>query len=189
LGVGEVLGTGNFAIAIREVWASAVEQPVISEDSDRPAAVRLVVEDSEGRQGETIVEQYAEGQTVRVGDRELTVSYGPEIISLPYRLHLDDFLLITYPGSNNPASFESHVRLFDDERGVQGDPARIYMNHPFTYRGFKHFQSSYDRDRLGTILSVSHDPGKLPTYLGYILVGIGFLVTLTRGIWYRRPVA
>ena len=62
------------------------------------------------------------------------------------------------------------------------------MNHPLSYRGFKHFQSSYDRDRQGTILSVNRDPGKLPTYIGYTLVGLGFLVTLTRGlIWHRNP--
>ena len=43
---------------------------------------------------------------------------------------------MTYPGSNNPASFESHVRLHDPERGVEGEPVRIYMNHPLTYKGF-----------------------------------------------------
>jgi hypothetical protein len=62
------------------------------------------------------------------------------------------------------------------------------MNHPLTYRGFKHFQSSYDTDRRGTILSVNHDPGKWPTYFGYTLMAIGFLITLTRGtLWLRRP--
>jgi cytochrome c-type biogenesis protein CcsB len=60
------------------------------------------------------------------------------------------------------------------------------MNHPLTYRGFKFFQSSYDRDRRGTILSVNRDPGKVPTYIGYTIIGLGFLITLTRGIWYRK---
>ena len=120
--------------------------------------------------------------------QSVQVALGPIQIPVPYRLHLDDFVLVTYPGSNNPASFESHVRIYDDERGVDGRPVRIYMNHPLTYRGFKHFQSSYDSDRLGTVLSVNHDPGKLPTYVGYFFVGLGFLVTLTRGIlWNRRP--
>jgi cytochrome c-type biogenesis protein CcsB len=62
------------------------------------------------------------------------------------------------------------------------------MNHPLTYRGFKHFQSSYDTDRLGTVLSVNNDPGKWPTYIGYFLMTLGFIITLSRGLlWNRHP--
>jgi hypothetical protein len=69
---------------------------------------------------------------------------------------------------------------------VDGRPVRIFMNNPLDYRGFRHFQSSYDQDRRGTVLSVNHDPGKVPTYVGYTLLATGLLVSLTRGIiWYR----
>jgi hypothetical protein len=62
------------------------------------------------------------------------------------------------------------------------------MNNPLDYRGFRHFQSSYDQDRRGTVLSVNHDPGKMPTYIGYTLLATGLLVALTRGvIWHRAP--
>jgi len=125
---------------------------------------------------------------MRLGEHELSAEFGPRKMPLPYTLHLDDFQLINYPGSDNPASYESHVRLQDDERGVDSRPVRIYMNHPLTYRGYKHFQSSYDSDRLGTVLSVNYDPGKWPTYFGYMLMALGFLITLTRGIlWNRLP--
>jgi hypothetical protein len=185
---GAILRSGAFSFVPIEYWKSAVESPVLSTDTRQPAAAKVAVEDDAGDRAEALVFKYGRGSDIMLGWRNMSVSYGPIRIQLPYRLYLDDFVLITYPGSENPASFESHVRIYDEARGVDGEPARIYMNHPLNYRGFKHFQSSYDRDRLGTILTVNHDPGKWPTYIGYFFVGLGFMITLTRGIlWYRKP--
>ncbi len=108
------------------------------------------------------------------------------VIPLDYRIYLDDFLLITYPGSENPASYESLVKLYDEERGIEGEPVRIYMNHPLSHRGNKHFQSSYDPDRKGTILSVNHDPGKWPTYIGYMMITLGFILVFSKKLIWRR---
>ena len=60
------------------------------------------------------------------------------------------------------------------------------MNNPLTHRGSKHFQSSYDRDRRGTVLSVNHDPGKLPTYFGYGILTFGFVVIWIKDLVERR---
>jgi cytochrome c-type biogenesis protein CcsB len=49
------------------------------------------------------------------------------------------------------------------------------MNHVLDYKGYRFFQSSYDMDEKGSILSVNHDPGTLPTYIGYLLLAIGFI--------------
>jgi hypothetical protein len=185
---GVTIGSGAFAMQLAQYWESAVETAGPSDDESQPAALRLTVEDRSGQRAEVVVPKGVEPSAVRLGERELAVEFGPQRIPLPYTLHLDDFLLVNYPGSENPASYESHVRLHDEERGVHDRPARIYMNHPLTYRGYKHFQSSYDTDRRGTVLSVNYDPGKWPTYFGYTLMGLGFLITLTRGIlWMRVP--
>ena len=56
-------------------------------------------------------------------------------------------------------------------------PYRIYMNNVLQYKGFRFFQSSYDEDEKGTILSVNHDWwGTLISYVGYFLLGLGFLL-------------
>ncbi|UCH83386.1 MAG: cytochrome c biogenesis protein ResB [Candidatus Latescibacterota bacterium] len=186
---GTILQSGEFSFLVLEHWRSAIEEPYQSDDENKRAAARIVVEDASGRRGEALVVKWDESVPVDVGGREVQLAFGPIQIEVPYRIHLDDFVLSMYPGSNNPASFESKVRVYDEERGVDGEEARIYMNHPLTYRGFKHFQSSYDRDQKGTVLSVNRDPGKQPTYFGYFLVGFGFIVTITRGLlWYRKPV-
>jgi hypothetical protein len=185
---GQVFHSGDFAFLMHDYWESAVEEAALSEDERAPAAARIAVEDGAGNTAEAIVEKFSGPVPVDLGGREVSLSYGPVRLNLPYRLHLDDFLLVTYPGSENPASFESHVRIYDEERGVDGEPVRIFMNNPLDYRGFRHFQSSYDQDRKGTILSVNHDPGKLPTYFGYTLLTVGLLIALTRGLLWHRPV-
>ena len=35
------------------------------------------------------------------------------------------------------------------------------MNNVLDYQGYRFFQSSYDKDELGTVLSVNHDFGVL----------------------------
>ena len=46
---------------------------------------------------------------------------------------------------------------------------RIFMNNVLNYRGYRFFQSSYDSDEKGTILSVNKDKaGTIVTYIGYL---------------------
>ncbi|WP_200762557.1 cytochrome c biogenesis protein CcsA [Nitrosophilus alvini] len=116
-------------------------------------------------------------ENVNIGDTQISLEWGSKEIELPFYLYLKDFVIEKYPGSMSPSSYESHVILYDEKNGVKM-PYRIYMNNTLEYGGFKFFQSSYDQDEKGTILSVNHDPGKWPTYLGYFLLGLGFLLNL-----------
>ncbi len=116
-------------------------------------------------------------EMVTIGDVELSLEWGSKMLRLPFSLWLRDFILVKYPGSMSPSSYESHVTVIDEANGVR-EPYHIYMNHILDYGGFLFFQSSYDKDEQGTILSVNHDPGKWPTYLGYALLAIGFILTL-----------
>ncbi len=116
-------------------------------------------------------------ETFTMGDIDLSIEWGAKMLQLPFSLWLRDFVLVKYPGSMSPSSYESHVTLIDEANGVR-EPRKIYMNNILDYGGFLFFQSSYDKDEQGTILSVNHDPGKWPTYIGYILLGVGFLLTL-----------
>ena len=116
--------------------------------------------------------QPGEEQHVSLKGWNIAVSYGSRIIKLPFSLKLVDFQLERYPGSMSPSSYASEVVVIDKEKGVEM-PFRIYMNHVLDYRGYRFFQSSYDMDEKGTILSVNHDPGTLPTYIGYFLLALG----------------
>ncbi len=116
----------------------------------------------------------------------MSVSYGAELIKLPFAIKLVDFQLDRYPGSQSPMSYASEVVLIDQEQGIE-QPFRIYMNHVLDHRNYRFFQSSYDRDEKGTVLSVNHDPGTLPTYIGYLMLAIGlFGVLFVKGGRFRQ---
>ncbi|MDP6669582.1 MAG: cytochrome c biogenesis protein ResB [Candidatus Krumholzibacteria bacterium] len=185
VGEKEVLRAGDFSFVPVEIYESAIWVPGPSENEKKPAGVWVEVRNPEGESGKILLTQGGRGANrLTLGDETLSLHWGSRKIQLDYSLYLDDFQLLTYPGSNNPASYESHVRLFDEEAGIDGQEFRIYMNHPLSHRGNKHFQSSYDPDRKGTVLSVNHDPGKWPTYISYILITLGFILVLAKNwIW------
>jgi cytochrome c-type biogenesis protein CcsB len=111
------------------------------------------------------------------GDTKVFIEYGSKEMTLPFALKLRDFQLDRYPGSMSPSSYASEVTLIDSANNKQFD-YRIYMNHTLDYGNYKFFQSSYDRDEKGTVLSVNNDPGKWPTYFGYFLLTIGLLINM-----------
>ncbi|MBL56934.1 MAG: hypothetical protein CMP61_07095 [Flavobacteriales bacterium] len=108
----------------------------------------------------------------------MRLSYGSKPVKLPFNIRLDDFILERYNGSNNPSGYKSEVTLYDEENGLT-EQHSIFMNNVLDYRGYRFFQSSYDPDEKGTRLSVNHDyPGTLITYIGYFLLGLGFVLTV-----------
>jgi hypothetical protein len=109
---------------------------------------------------------------------DITLNMGAKVMNLPFSLKLIDFQLERYPGSMSPSSYASEVELTDREEGIVAMPYRIYMNHVIDHRNYRFFQSSYDQDEKGTVLSVNHDPGTLPTYLGYLLLTLGMIWNL-----------
>ena len=108
----------------------------------------------------------------------ITLNYGAKKRILPFSLRLDDFQLERYPGSNSPSSYASMVTVLDESNNIEM-PFRIYMNNVLNYRGYRFFQSSYDKDELGTVLSVNHDnAGTIITYIGYFLMALGMFLTI-----------
>ncbi|MBK8555051.1 MAG: cytochrome c biogenesis protein CcsA [Lewinellaceae bacterium] len=131
------------------------------------ASNRMVVVGSKGMEGRPRV---AQG-----GSTQLAVAYGAKKIALPFAIHLRDFILEKYPGTENASSYASEVTLVDPRNSLRRDQ-RIYMNNILTYGGYRFFQSSFDPDELGTYLSVNHDFwGSLVSYAGYILLTLGMI--------------
>jgi len=114
---------------------------------------------------------------VMIAGTPFRLEWGSKIVRLPFAIKLIEFQLDRYPGSMSPMSYASEVEVIDKTKGVNM-PFRIYMNHVLNYGGYRFFQSSYDQDELGTILSVNKDPGKWPTYLGYFLLALGLFLNI-----------
>ena len=76
------------------------------------------------------------------------------------------------------SSYESDVTIHE---GNSSRNVRIYMNNIARSGGFRLYQSSYDPDERGTVLSVNHDPaGNAVTYAGYLLLCAGLVGSLTQ---------
>ncbi len=117
-------------------------------------------------------------EIVSGGNTQLAVSYGSKRIQLPFSLKLRDFILDKYPGTNSASSYASEVTLIDPEKNINREQ-RIYMNNILDHRGYRFFQSSFDQDELGTVLSVNHDFwGTWISYIGYICLTLGLIVML-----------
>ncbi|ADN09065.1 cytochrome c biogenesis protein [Sulfurimonas autotrophica] len=114
---------------------------------------------------------------VDINGLHVSIAYGSKEIKIPFKIKLRDFQLDRYPGSMSPASYASEVELIDKEMGIDMK-YRIYMNHILEHRHYRFFQASYDMDEKGTVLSVNHDPGTLPTYIGYFLLALGMFWAL-----------
>jgi ABC-type transport system involved in cytochrome c biogenesis permease subunit len=109
---------------------------------------------------------------------------------LPFDVQLDQFDLETYPGTMRPSGFRSHVRITDHDTGASF-PADIWMNHELHHRGFALFQSSYRQDAggMGTVLSVSKDPGQPLVFTGYLTLLAGMIIVLATRIAQARDAA
>jgi cytochrome c-type biogenesis protein CcsB len=115
------------------------------------------------------------------------VAQGLGHITLPFELHLEDFVLERYPGSHSPSSYSSHVVVRDSEKG-RDFPYHIYMNHILKYRGWRFFQTSYDEDEQGTVLTASRDVVGTPiAYFAYFLSIVAMLASLfLPGTFFRK---
>ena len=174
-------GYENFRFLIRNFLPSAKFTAVKSQAETREDAVMVQISDGIRQQNVPVFGHSGQRpDTVRVplGNGTLKLAYGALPLQVPFSIHLKDFQLEHYPGSNSPSSFASEVVLVDQEKGINED-IRIFMNNTLNHRGYKFFQSSYDVDEQGTILSVNYDFwGTWISYLGYILLIVGVIMSL-----------
>ncbi len=110
-----------------------------------------------------------DSKTVKIGNLEYTFFYGSKAYVLPFKIKLNDFIAQKYPGTEKSfSSFESQVTVQDSTKSFD---YKIFMNHVLDHEGYRFFQSSFDPDEKGTVLSVNHDYwGTTITYIGYFML-------------------
>lgn len=181
---------GNYMMLVKQFYPRAVLR--VSRDSQsQPNEDAVILEISDGQRLVNLnvfgrVGQIGEATSYKLDDIPLKISYGSELIQLPFALYLKDFQLDRYIGSESPSSFASEIQLIDHEQNLHQD-YRIFMNNTLKYRGYRFYQSSYDQDELGTVLSVNKDFwGTFITYIGYLLMALGMILALFAKHGYFR---
>jgi len=109
-----------------------------------------------------------------------------KFINLGFDIKLNKFVIHKYPGSNEASSYDSYITIFDKNKTFK---FHIYMNHPIVYKGFKIYQMGFDKNE--SILFLNKDKGVYVTYLGYILLIIGFILLIfdKRSVFYKTILA
>lgn len=118
-----------------------------------------------------------EPKTITIDGLDFTIFFGSKAYTLPFQIKLNDFIATKYPGTEKSySSYESRVTVIDNKKPLD---YRIYMNHVLDYQGYRFFQSSFDPDEKGTVLSVNHDFwGTWITYFGYFLLYFAMMAIL-----------
>ncbi|MBH48915.1 MAG: hypothetical protein CME71_12175 [Halobacteriovorax sp.] len=111
-----------------------------------------------------------------------------EALTLPFEFVLTNFKMDKDPGTNNPASYESFVRLFTSDGPTDH---HVYMNNPLKFQGFTFYQASYAQDQQGnysSTLSANVDQGRPLKYLGSLFLVLGAIwhYMLNRKRWQKR---
>jgi cytochrome c-type biogenesis protein CcsB len=143
----------------------------------------LVVDVIDGKEKKTVYLEGGKGvfpiiNAFSLGGLNYRLTFGSKIIQLPFSIFLRDFQLENYPGTQRPSSYASEVTVIDGDKNLDH---RIFMNNVLDYKGYRFFQSSFNQSPQGesTILSVNHDYwGTLLTYIGYSLMGLGFILSI-----------
>jgi len=173
---------GNFKLVFNGIYKKAKKQFVNGSDQNSGYSALIVNVAYDGKDHEIPViigpDGNAEMSDSHIDGITLLMGFGEKEIKLPFSLYLNKFVLERYPGSFSPSSYASEVTLVDSRTNLTQNH-RIFMNNVLDYDGYRFFQSSYDQDEKGTILSVNHDFwGTWITYFGYFLMTIGFVLTL-----------
>ncbi|MBX1794936.1 cytochrome c biogenesis protein CcsA [Campylobacter jejuni] len=117
--------------------------------------------------------EYNKPIMIELVGQKFFISWALSYEQLPFDIYLRDFVLDRYPGSMSPASYASEITVKNNNENFD---YRIFMNNVLDYDGYRFYQSSYDQDEKGTVLSVNKDPGKIPTYIGYFLLCLGMFM-------------
>lgn len=92
---------------------------------------------------------------------------------LPFSITLRKFTILHYPGTTTPRDYVSRLAVEGGQELV------VSMNNIGKHEGYRLYQSSFDEDAKGTLLTVNHDPYGIPlTYAGYGLLFAAMLYSL-----------
>lgn len=106
--------------------------------------------------------------------KEFAFAYASIKKRLPFAIGLDRFEIKRYPGSQSPQSYKSYVQVLSPTDNFSTE---IYMNNVLDYKGYRLYQSSYDTDEKGTLLTLNKDrEGTIITYIGYALLFISMVL-------------
>jgi cytochrome c-type biogenesis protein CcsB len=180
----QIITFGDIKIVPQSMSAAGVVKAVaVKPDEETTGLNAFIFHFMSGKKSATVYlwdkgSENVASSSCELDGNSVEITYGPKATILPFKIKLNKFILDRYPGSSSPSGYKSDVVLLDKKANVER-PFIIFMNNILKYKGYRFYQSSYDRDEKGTILSVNHDKaGMLVTYTGYALLFFFIILSL-----------
>lgn len=115
------------------------------------------------------------GETARLYT-EQSSNGNMQTATLPFSVKLNDFNIKNYEGTTTHSDYASHLTFSTDEGSTD---ETVSMNNIAVVEGYRFYQTSFDRDMKGSILTVTYDPyGTGITYIGYGLLIVSAILLL-----------
>lgn len=165
--------SAGYSLAVRPMISFKVEG--VQSPSHKPFLLNLGHNNTSNR-GSSYTFQH-EGESVRVSYLQYTKPLG-------FRMRLNKFIKEDYEGTDRAKSYESQVTVMDPKKEKMED-YRIYMNNTLDYKGFRFFQSAYqklDDGKWKTILEINKDPGYI-----FLAIGWTFMALSMLALYYVKP--
>lgn len=146
-----------------------------------PPAIHVVIQKDEAKAEAWLLQ--GDMRVLTIEGNPYVVRYGLKSYPLGFKVILDKFQVLQYPGTNSPSAFESYVTVENEKSGAKFD-AKIHMNNPLDYEGYTFYQSSYQEnpgEPTISIFSVGRDPGTPVKYAGSILMISGIALMF----WFK----
>lgn len=171
-------GWADFTITLEAYLRHSQLQREVVPSSDRnvegnPA---LLVETPTGKQSWL---SWGEPSVIEDVGEEWLAAFSPTLLSLPFAIALEDFIVDRNEGSDSVAMWTSKIRIEDPHNGIS-DRRNVWMNHPTWYRGWKIAQASWNPgDLQQSTLQIKREPLWVTalTWTGsaLIIIGIGIM--------------
>ena len=96
---------------------------------------------------------------------------------LPFSLQLDQFTIDMYDDGVSPRQYTSILTVRDTTPGTEPVKVTTSVNHPGRYKGYKMYQTSFDRaEEADSMITIVRDPWMPLVYVGMIMLLAGILL-------------
>ena len=114
---------------------------------------------------------------VDIGQRAYRFIYQKQKRALPFEIELLEFTRTTHPGTQLAKSYQSKVRIRDENGAWE---SLIKMNEPLRYKGYTLFQSSFMKTETGdvSVLAVVWNAGRAFPYIAGFVLSLGLILHL-----------
>lgn len=180
--IGDVVDTGWMALEFRllDYIQTATEEYDVTEVSMRTDVTVPVVQ----LRHRDMIRWLALNDMIKIFGEKSAYLFGYQNrrLNLGFNLHLNQFDVIHYEGTNRAKEYASQVSIGPVEGNLpsEAEKIQISMNKPLKHDGYTIYQASFSSDEMtgkpnASVFSINRDPGRTVKYVGSLVLSFGII--------------